>query len=207
MVKRIFSGLIAILVLGWPGQAAADEVIASHEGLTATVIGAESCGPILRILVNAPGEGAFDGDRAQLSALLKAIRTRLTFDCPEAEDVLIEGEVEGRKVYRGAFSKGTGWALVDLTPPKSAVKPPKEQEPVKQAEQPPVDKTELVSLTLRSCETKYKASGFCICAMEQLTKIDLSLAEWELISRDFSNVVEISKTNQEIKKGFRACYG
>ncbi len=201
MVKQVFSLVAAAVVCGAIGAAHADEVMATHEGLTAVVKGEETCADVLRITVQAPDEEAFSDDRQGLNVLLKAVRTRLTFDCPQAEDVLIEGEVDGRQVYRGAFSKGTDWVLVDLAPPKSGG-----------SEQtgnttPPPDKTRLMSLTLESCETKFEKPDFCICAMEQLTKIDLSLAEWELISQDFSNVVDLSKTIQEIKNSFRACYG
>jgi hypothetical protein len=201
MVKQLFSLLVAALLSGVVGAAHADEVLATHEGLTALIKGEETCDDVLRIVVQAPDAEAFSQERQGLNVLLKAVRTRLTFDCPQAQDVLIEGEVEGRQVYRGAFSEGTDWVLVDLAPPKSGGT---EQT---QNTQPPQDKTQLMSLTLESCETTFEKPDFCICAMEQLTKIDLSLAEWELISQDFSNVVELSKTIQEIKNSFRACYG
>lgn len=200
MVKRVAALAVAAVLCGAVDTVQADEVLATHEGLTAVVKGEETCGDVLRIVVEAPDVEAFSQERQRLNVLLKAVRTRLTFDCPQAEDVLIEGEVEGRQVYRGAFSKGTDWVLVDLAPPKNGG--------VEQTENtgPPPDKTKLMSLTLESCETKFKKPEFCICAMEQLTKIDLSLAEWELISQDFSNVIDLSKTIQEIKNSFRACY-
>ena len=201
MVKKVLALVIVAAVCGVAGGARADEVMATHEGLTALIRGDDTCDDVLRIVVEAPDEEVFSGDKQKLNVLLKAVRTRLTFDCPEAEDVLIEGEVDGRKVYRGAFSEGTDWELVDLAPPKD--------DSTQQTGngKPPEDKTKLMSLTLESCETKYQKPDFCICAMEQLTKINLSLAEWELISQDFSNVVELSKTFQEIKQSFRACYG
>lgn len=209
MLKRI--SLCLLVIGGLAAPAVADEMVANHEGLTAKIVGDETCSDVLRIVVEASDVDAFSGEREDLTVLLKAVRTRLRFDCPKAEDVLIEGVVDDDKVYRGAFSKGTDWTLVDLSPPISSDDDENEDEnkDENKAESapPPQDKTELMSLTMEQCETKYKKSDFCICAMEQLTKIDLSLAEWELISRDFSNVVELSKSIQEIKKSFRACYG
>lgn len=213
MLKRI--SLCLLVSAGLTAPAIADEVVANHEGLSATIVGEETCSDVLRIVIDAPDSDAFGDDRDDLTVLLKAVRTRLRFDCPKAEDVLIEGVVDDDKVYRGAFSKGTDWALVDLTRPKSSDNARDDDDDdddgddVEQSEaaKPIADKTQLMSLTMERCETKYQKTDFCICAMEQLTKIDLSLAEWELISRDFSNVVELSKSIQEIKKSFRACYG
>lgn len=200
MVKQVYALVLAAVLCSTIGTVRADEVMATHEGLTAVIKGEETCSDVLRIVVQAPDAEVFSQERQRLNVLLKAVRTRLTFDCPQAQDVLIEGEVNGRQVYRGAFSKGTDWVLVDLAPPKTSGA---EQT---QNTEPAPDKTRLMSLTLESCETKFEKPEFCICAMEQLTKIDLSLAEWELISQDFSNVIDLSKTIQEIKNSFRACY-
>lgn len=207
MSNRILTCVVAFLLGIGLADGRAEEVVASHAGMTAVVTGDEACADVLRIMVEAPDAALFGGDKTELSVLMEAIRTRLKFDCPEAEDVLVEGMVDGVPVYRGAFSKGTGWTLVDLAPPKV----PRDTKSA-QAEQtgnaePSKDKTKLMSLTLASCETKYRKPDFCICAMEQLTKIDLSLAEWELISQDFLSVVELSKKVQGIRSSLRACYG
>lgn len=201
MLKRVLISTLALAV--WSFGALADEEIASHAGLTATVIGDKACNDVLKIAVDAESAETFGDSRDDLTVLLKAIRTKLRFDCTQAEDVLIEGRVDGKSVYRGAFSKGTGWTLVDLTRSKPAAS----TETDKPEETPVKDKAELVSLTKQRCETRYKGSDFCVCAMEQLTKFDLSLAEWELISRDFSSIVELSKTVQDLKESIRACYG
>ena len=201
MLKRVV--ICALALAAWSFGAHADEQIASHAGLTATVIGDKACNDVLKIAVDADSADTFGDSRDDLTVLLKAIRTKLRFDCAQAEDVLIEGRVSGQSVYRGAFSKGTGWTLVDLT----RVKPAASTTADESAETPAKDKGVLVSLTKQRCETRYKGSDFCICAMEQLNRFDLSLAEWELISRDFSNIVELSKTVQDLKESIRACYG
>lgn len=90
------------------------EILASNQHLTAYVKAPFTCIEKLKITVTG-GDGSHLSSKSEaLKNLMKALRTRLEFDCEKTKAVMIEGKVKNEIVYRGALSESSNWSLVDL---------------------------------------------------------------------------------------------
>lgn len=112
--------LSASLVLLWIASGHATErVIANQKGLMAVAGDDFACAETTAISVRAPNADAFTGDRIDLQRLLAGVRIALGFECPALVSLIINGETDGKQVYRGIYAKDTGWTLVNLSVPQS----------------------------------------------------------------------------------------
>ncbi len=101
-----------------------ERLIASHQGLSATVPKNFSCADSVQVTVHAPDETAFTGDRIKLQRLIGGVRGKFGFDCPQVRNLMIVGRADGREIYRGIISDKNNWVLVDIQPPVLAGNPP-----------------------------------------------------------------------------------
>lgn len=99
------------------------EILASDQNVVAFVEGKFTCKEKIKINISAQNRDVFENKTNSLKAVLNALRTRLSFDCEIAKSILVEGLVNKEKIYRGAFSEGTNWRLIDLhIKPKKSLK-------------------------------------------------------------------------------------
>ncbi len=101
-----------------------ERLIASHQGLSATVPKNFSCADSVQVIVYAPDETAFTGDRIKLQRLIGGVRGKFGFDCPLVRNIMIVGRVDDRDIYQGIVSDKNNWVLVDTQRPVWAENPP-----------------------------------------------------------------------------------
>ncbi|MGG5812388.1 hypothetical protein [Falsiroseomonas sp. CW058] len=113
-------------LLSFTTAPAAEQLIATHGSLTASVAGSASCGANARLTVRAPDEGAFSGDRIELQRLLGVARSAMEADCPALRQIDVSGLANGRPAFQGTLTAANGWRLAAAgprAPPPSETRP------------------------------------------------------------------------------------
>lgn len=89
--------------------------IATHGALTAHIDDAAPCSKSLAIRIEVPENSIFSGreGREKLEKLLAVVRAGLTFECPEAERLVLTGYVQEKELFHGVVSADDGWVLHD----------------------------------------------------------------------------------------------
>jgi hypothetical protein len=104
--------LVCVLTLLAP-HAHARPLISGEGGLSASLPDNASCTQNMQIVVRAPSEKSFSGDRVELQRLLAGSRAALSIECPETTSANIIGQVNGKTVFRGNISSQDEWQLND----------------------------------------------------------------------------------------------
>ena len=114
-----------ILAVCWCNQAFSDRQLVTDQRLTAWVADDFSCAQQVSVTVRGQDAKAFSGNRIDLQKLIGGLRSALAFECPEAREIWIKGEVGGAPVYSGLVSQAQQWKLVDVEPaPEQSKQPP-----------------------------------------------------------------------------------
>ncbi|MEH6476224.1 MAG: peptidoglycan-binding domain-containing protein [Sneathiella sp.] len=118
----MYRGLRAIMLVMCLALAAApaiaERLLASRADMTAILSDDYKCGKTIPLTVRSGSEDAFTGDRVELQRMLGGLRVVFGFECPEAENMIIDGEVAGKKVFKGAAAKDQDWLLIVLIEPQ-----------------------------------------------------------------------------------------
>lgn len=92
----------------------AERQLANYHSFNAILPDGENCSSQMQVTVRHPSPTAFGLERVALQRTLAALRIALGFECPDVNEILINGEVRGLAQYRGVISESTDWVLVDI---------------------------------------------------------------------------------------------
>jgi hypothetical protein len=95
-----------------------ERVLTSHADMEVVLQDDYECSKTVPLTVRSNTDDAFVGDRVELQRLLGGLRIMFAFECPEAENIVIDGEVGGEQVFRGTADKEEDWQLIVLMEPQ-----------------------------------------------------------------------------------------
>lgn len=132
--------LVSCFTLLSASTAHSERVLTSYADMTAVLKDDYKCSKTVPLTVRSSTDEAFVGDRVELQRLLGGLRIVVGFECPETENMIINGEVGGIQVFKGAAAKDQDWQLIVLIEPTVAsgkADQPQKTEPAQEATSSP----------------------------------------------------------------------
>lgn len=110
--------LLAAVVAG--GAARAEQVLGTQDGVTILLPGDFTCAESLRLELRADDPGPF-ADEALMARVAGQLSALMSFDCPEARNILMEGSVGGEPIYSAVTSERSGWSVMTRLAPDAGL--------------------------------------------------------------------------------------
>ena len=122
--------------------AQAERLLASRNDLEAVLPDNFECSTTIPFIIRSKSEELFIGDKVELQKLLGGLRVVFQFECPEAENFIVDGQVDGRAIFKATVSKESDWKLNVLIEPQMANPEEQEKGDRETTTAPIVDKTD-----------------------------------------------------------------
>ena len=123
---RILAG-VAMAAFGLAASGAlAERTILIHDGTSVFAAGDGECrAGSVNIHVESTATDVFERESERMQSLVDSTQAVLRYECPELEQLLIEGYLAGLTdpVYSGSAEKSDGWIVQALTVVSSSVEP------------------------------------------------------------------------------------
>lgn len=114
------SGFLSMVLAGAlltaPTPIIAEQTLGTMEGITIALPDGFSCSESVKLRLTAAEPTRF-ADEDLIVRLARQLAGLMSFDCPAARNIMMEGFVGDSTVYRGLTSEGSGWGVMTMLTP------------------------------------------------------------------------------------------